>query len=233
MTISTSLPEQTTPVYCTDEDLLVYSTGDFGILCPPWQQMAYGTDGVFAVNAPWVLTSASVNFGSNGVTPNQVVWLTTPKQNFPGGGHFLAIDSVSGNSITIRRPHKDLFVGQPPAPIAGLAAVTFTISTLDPQIEEVSFDLKRRFMIDDTIGGSFYRSSTWVYDLRDLRVATILSVLYSRYTQETRTDRGDFAIKFKRIRQELDDVLARAQVRWGPFGDSAESSSIFSQKLSR
>jgi hypothetical protein len=233
MTLSASLPEQTTPVYCTDEDILVHAGGDFAILCPPWQQMAVGTDGTFAPGSPWVLSSATVDFAANGVSPNQVVWLTAPKAQFPGGGQFLAIDSVTGNSITLRRPHKDLFVGQPPAPIAGLTTVTFTISTLDPQSEDASFDLKRRFAIDDTVGGDLSRSSSWVYDLRDLRMATVLSVLHDRYTMETRTDKGDFAIKIKRIRQQLDDVLGRVQIRWGPFGNSAEPSTLFSCKLSR
>ena len=233
MTLSTSLPEQTTPVYCTDEDIIVRASGDWTILCPPWQCMASGTDGVFTSGSPWILISASVNFAANGVNPNQVVQLTSPKVNFPGGGQFLAIDSVSGNSITLRRPHKDLYVGQPPAPAAGLSTVAFTINTLDPQSEEASFDIKRRFAIDDTVGGDFSRSSSWVYDLRDLRIATVLSVLYDRYTQETRTDKGDFAIKIKRIRQQLDDVLARVQVRWGPFGNSAEPSTLFDCKLSR
>ncbi len=233
MTLSASLPEQTTPVYCTDEDILVRAGGDFVILCPSWQQMAAGTDGIFTPGTPWVLTSASVNFAANGVNPNQVIWLTAPKTQYPGGGQFLAIDSVSGNSITLRRPHKDLYVGQPPAPGAGLTTVSFTINTLDPQSEEATFDIKRRFAIDDTVGGDFSRSSSWVYDLRDLRMATVLSVLYDRYAQETRTDKGDFAFKLKRIRQQLDDVLARVQVRWGPFGNSAEPSTLFSCKLSR
>lgn len=233
ISISTSLPSQTTPVYCTDEDILVRAGGDFVALCPPWQSMAAGTDGVMTGGSPWVLTSASVNFASNGVSANQVVWLTAPKTSFPGGGQLLAIDSVSGNTITLRRPHKDLNVGQPPAPAAGLTAVAFTINTLDPQSEEVSFDLKRRFAIDDAVGGDFSRSSSWVYDLRDLRMATVLSVLKERYIQEARGDKGDWARKVNLIRSELDEVLARVQVRWGPYGNSAQPSTLFNCRLSR
>ena len=233
MTLSASLPEQSLPVYCTDEDILVRAGGDFIMLCPPWQQMASGTDGSFASGSPWVLTSISVNFEANGVSPNQVVWLTAPKTQYPAGGQLLAIDSVAGNSITLRRPHKDLYVGQPPSSTVGLNGVSFTINTLDPQSEEASFDLKRRYAIDDTVGGDFSRSSTWMYDMRDLRIATILQVLHDRYTQESRTDRGDFEKKVNRIHQQLDDVLSRIQVRWGPYGNSAAPSTLFSCKLSR
>jgi hypothetical protein len=225
-----SLPEQTTPVYATDEDIAVRAGGDFITLCPAWQQMAFGTDGYFSSGSPWVLNSSSTNFATNNVQPNQVVWLSAPKSQYPGGGVLLAIDSVSAASITLRRLHKDLNVGNPPAPSAGLSGVTFTINTLDPQTEEASFDIKRRFGIDETIVD---RASSWVFDLRDLRMATVLSVLLARYAQEVRGDRGDFPQKITQIKTELQQVLDRVQVRWGPFGNSEEPATVFSCKLSR
>ncbi len=232
MPLSTSLPSQTSPTYCTDEDILVRAGGDFPILCPAWQRMAAGTDGSFSPESPWVLTSASVNFQANGVAPNQVCWLTQPKTSFPGGGTLLAIDSVSGNSITLRHAHQDLYIGQPPG-AGGVPLVQFAVPTLSTQIEEASYNIKRRFAIDDSIGSDVDRQSSWIYDIRELREATVLTVLLQRYLQEARTERGDFDKKVQRIRQELDDVLARVQVRWGPFGNSAEPSTLFGCKLSR
>jgi hypothetical protein len=225
-----NLPAQTSPVYATDEDILVKASGDFVTLAPPWQTMAKGTDGAFANGIPWVLSSASVNFGTNGVKPNQVIQLTAPKSQYPGGGDLLAIDSVSGSSITLRRPHKDLNVGMPPAPSAGLTSVAFSIVTFDPQIEEASFDIKRRFGIDENIT---FRDSTWIYDQRDLRMLTVLTVLYDRYTAELRSDRGDWVRKMGHIRNLRDEITDRVQVRWGPFGNSAEPSTVFSCKISR
>jgi hypothetical protein len=193
--------------------------------------MAKGADGVFANGAPWVLTSASVNFATNGVAPNQVVALTSPKAAFPGGGDFLAIDSVSSNSITLRRAHKDLNVGQPPSPLAGLTNVAFSITTFDPQIEEASFDIKRRFGIDENLAT---RNSSWVYDLRDLRMLTVLTVLYDRYTAELRSDKGDWQRKMGHIRNMKAEVLERVSLRWGPLATSAETSSpVFGLRVSR
>ena len=192
--------------------------------------MAKGSDGVFANGVPWVLTSASVNFQTNGVQPNQVVALTAPKSQYPGGGDLLAIDSVSGNSITLRRPHKDLNIGMPPGPAAGLTGVTFNITTFDPQTEEASFDIKRRFGIDENIT---FRDSSWIYDLRDLRMLTVLTVLYDRYTAELRSDRGDWVRKMGHIRNLRDEITDRVQVRWGPYGNSAEPSTVFSCKITR
>ena len=56
------------------------------------------------------------------IQPNQVVCLSAPKSQYPGGGDLLAIDSVStdGTNLTLRRPYKDLGVGMPPGPAAGL-----------------------------------------------------------------------------------------------------------------
>jgi hypothetical protein len=229
--VSTSLPHQTCPVYCTDEDLLARATGDFVTLCPPWQAMAGGTDGVFAPGSPWVLTSASVDFAGWGVKPNQVVWLTQPKSQYPGFGDILAIDSVLGNSITLRRAYQDLGVGKPAAPAAGLSSVAFAVNTMGPQIATASFDIKERFGIDERIP---FRGSDWIYKIQALRDATVFTVLHTRYLQEARTGAGgDFWQKVRLVKQQLDDALARVQVRWGPFGNSAEPSTLFGCKLSR
>ena len=225
-----NVPEQSFPIYATDEDVAVRAGGDFITLCPAWQQMAAGNDGFFAADSPWIFNSVSTSFQNNNVYPNQVLWLTGPKSVYPGGGQLLAVDSVSGSSLTLRRLHQNLNIGQPAGPAAGLTGITFAINTLFPQIEEASFAIKRQYGIDENIT---YRDSSWVYDLRDLRIATVLWVLYDRYTAETRTERGDFARKASVIKNQLSQVLDRVQVRWGPYGNSAEPSTVFSCKLTR
>jgi hypothetical protein len=227
-----NLPELTTPVYATDEDILVKASGDFVTLAPSWQCMAKGTDGYFSSGTPWVLHSTATNFGTNGVTPNQVVLLSGPKSQYPGGGDLLAVDSVStdGTYLTLRRPYKDLGIGNPPAPAAGLTGITFAIQTFDPQTASASFDIKRRFGIDENIT---FRDSTWIYDLQDLRMAVVLTVLYDRYTAELRSDRGDWVAKIKHMKNQLAEVLDRVQVRFGPYGNSSEPATIFGCKLSR
>ena len=113
------------------------------------------------------------NFANNDVPPNQVVQLTAPRPDSRAAASS-SRSTAFPDFAQLRALHKDLNVGQPPAPAAGLTGVTFTINTLDPQTEEASFDIKRRFGIDELI---VYRTSTWVYDLRDLRMATVLTVL--------------------------------------------------------
>lgn len=234
MPTSQSLPTQSSPTYCVDEDVAVHAGGDYTTLALPWNQLAYGVDGAFAPNAPWVLTSASNNFEQQGVTGGNVIWLTTPKSQFPGGGQLLAVESTSGSSATLRRIYKDVNVGQPPAPIAGLTQVTFNVLTFADMIAEASYDLKQRFTIEDLplfLGNQ--HSSQFILDRQVLRVATVYTVLLERYTQESRTERGDFEKKVVRFRQKLDDAISRVQVRWQPIGSALEPTSLFSCKVCR
>ena len=223
-------PDRLATVYATDENLAIRASGDFAVLCPDWQKLAYGTDGAFAAGSPWVLTSASVNFVSAGVTAQHVVLLRKPATAFKGSGELLAVDSASPAGLTLRRLGSGLNLGQPPAPAAGLTDVEFVIASLDPQIEEASFDLNRRFGIDPNVAG---RSPGDVYDLRDLRQACVLTVLAQRYAAETRGDHGDFALKLTQVKQELSEVLARLTLRWGGSGTDRQSTNWFSTRLVR
>ena len=64
-------------------------------------------------------------------------------------------------------------------------------------------------------------------------MATVLTVLLERYSQEARGDKGDFPRKIGYTKAALSQVLDRVQVRWGPQGNSAEPTTLFSCKLSR
>lgn len=232
-------PLNTSPVYIADEHLWVRARGDYITLATASEQLAFGTDGAFAPSAQWALTSATIDFQSQGVSPRNVVWLTgtsTPvKTAFPGGGRAFAVDTVVGNTITLRLPMNNPGVGQPPAPIAGLTGVIFTINTFAALIEDVSFDIKSRFGLDEAMT---YRSSSWIYqgaeDLyRDLRAVVVLQVLKKAYAAELRSNKGDWFEKLKRIECEYDGILDRVQIRFGPVGNSSESTTVFSCKISR
>jgi hypothetical protein len=223
-------PTQLATLYASDENVAIRASGDFSILCPDWQKLASGTDGVFSPGLPWTLTSASTMFDSAGVTCQHVVWLRKPSTAFKGSGELLAVDSSAGNSVTLRRLGASLNQGQPPAPVPGLTGVDFLIATLDPQIEEASFQLNRQFSIDPNVAG---RTPGDVYDLRDLRQACVLIVLAQRYAAETRGDAGDFALKLVQIKQELGEVQSRLRLRWGASGTDHQSTNWFSTRIVR
>lgn len=217
-------------VYATDENIAIRASGDFVPLCPDWQKLAQAGDGQFAAGSPWVLTSPTVNFEAAGVTSQHVILLRRPNTVFRGSGELLAVDSASGNSVSLRRIGNTAGGGQPPSPPGGVSGVDFLIATLDPQGEEATFDLNRRFGIDPDVAG---RAPADIHDLRDLRQACVLTVLAQRYAAETRGDQGDFALKLNVVRQELAEVLARLQIRWGTSGQDTNSTTWFSTRIVR
>lgn len=228
-------PVPTSPVWATDEEVAIRATGDYVTLAPAWQLLAYGTDGYFQSGAQWTLNSASNAFNVQGVAAQNVVWIEGPPPYYRGGGQLLAVDTVMGNAIGLRRVGQQLNVGFPAGPPEGVTGVTFKILTLGPQIEEATYTLKDRFMIDEAVA---FRASSWMYvgveDLyRVVRRSVVLQVLYDRYLAEARTERGDFEMKRMVIQEELKANLMRIQIKFGTYGNSAEPAHLMGTKLSR
>jgi len=225
-----SQPDRLSTVYARDEDVAVRATGDFAVLAPAWQKMAQGSDGAFAAGSPWTLASDSVDFGAAGVREGHVVQLRKPATVFKGAGELFAVARAEGGGVVLRRIGAAEGVGAPPAPAAGLAGVEFLIATLDPQAEEASFDLNRRFNIDPRLPG---RTPADLRDLRDLRHACVLGVLVQRYAAEARGGEGDFALKLQHAKAELSEALARLELRWASASPDRSTSSYFSTRIVR
>jgi hypothetical protein len=207
----------TTPAYCTDEDIAVYSPGDVAILTPEAATLASGSDGVFAEDTPWVLTSESVDFEAQGVAAGMLVVLkggtSGASQLIRGSGANFAVSAVAGGSLTLRRIGFADGVGQAPGPPAGATAVDFRVCSLAPQIAQASDQLNRLYGID---AASLCHTPDDLRDLKDLELATVLTVLINQYGMGTRTGDGDFAAKLKTLETRLAAVMSRVQVRWKP-----------------
>jgi hypothetical protein len=222
-------------VYATDEDVALRASADFAILCPRDQCVAYGTDGQIGPGG-WSLSSPSVNFDAIGVQPGQVIRLTQPVSAFKPPGDMLVVSGVVVGGITLRRKGMPAGVGQPAVLGGGLTGVEFIITTLGPQIATASYDLNRRFGINDRVSGN--RPSD-LFDPREILDATVLTVLSRQYMELSRSsnDRPDlFATKAQTYRQELDDLLARLVVHWSSTSGSvapSTSTTRLSARLSR
>ena len=224
-----SQSDRLSTVYASDEHVAVHAPGDFAVLTPAWQKLAQGTDGAFSPDASWDLMSATSDFQASGVRPGHVVHLRKPAAWFKGGGELFAVAGVSPGSLTLRRVGMPPGSGAPPTQGTGLSGVEFLVATLDPQIEEASFELNRRFAIDPSSPG---RTPSDLRDTRDLRRACVLTVLARRYAGESRGPDGDFSLKLRQAESELTEALARLEVRWGSAPDRP-SSSYFSTRILR
>ncbi len=166
--------------YATDEDIALRASTDFQLLCPRDQNLAWGTDGAFSVTDRWTLTSLTVDFLANGLVPGQIVRLTQPVSLFRPPGDCLVVAAVASFQVTLRRKGQLQGMGQPPAPPEGATQVEFVVTTLGPQIERASYDLNRRFGIEDLIGG---RRTCDLFDQREVREATVLPDLQRQFLE--------------------------------------------------
>ena len=230
-------------VYATDEDIALRASADFLALCPRDQLLACGSDGVFSASDLWTLTSTSVDFAAFGLAPGQLVRLSKPSTSFGPNGELFAIQAVGTGAITLRRKGQPTGIGQPPGPQNGLSNVEFAVRSLGPQISLASYDLDRRFGIDDEIAG---RRSVDLYDPQQLREAVVLTVLYKQYLDQSRQFAGKIAdqsetpgdvysAKARIAKAELDELLDRLALKWNEADVAARAiaTTRFSTRISR
>lgn len=217
-------------VYATDEDVYNESSADWGTIVPKSNRYAAGTDGTFTGGAPWVLTSASSLFASQGVVSGQVVRLHGPAPYF-NVPQFLAIDSATDNGgLALRRCGFVLAEGMPPGPAGGLNSVSFEVLSLKPQIERTAYELDQRYAVDPFMPN---RQPANIYDMRVFRRLTALHVLYTQYAGMNRSKAGDFSDKVSFYKSEYQAALESATVRWGAMGTSQPPTGALSCKICR
>ena len=204
--------------YASDEDIALRAPSDYTLLCPYDQKVVAGVDGLFTADDPWTLQSASVNFALQGLVPGHIVQLTRPVAVFRAPGEMFAVESVKNGSVTLRRKGQISGSGQPPCSHPPCSNVEFLVTTFAPQLQRVSYELSKRYGIDDLVSG---RRTSDLYDPREVREAVVLSVLHARYLDQSREAGNNpdiFAQKSRLILAELDDLLARAVLNWLPSG---------------
>lgn len=211
--------------YCTDEDVAILVPKDYFDLAPKHQTFASGSDGVFQAGSPWVLTSASNSFSARGVSAGCVVYLSKPVASFPPGGDLLAVDSVSGNSATLRRLGVGAGLGKPPAPSAGLSGVQFDVWSFRAQIDRISYDLNQRLEIDANVSG---RAPTDLYDARELRGLAALMVARGAYLDSMNERTTTYERKLANLADKIERHLTLAELHWGPVKTDQNSTGSMS-----
>lgn len=219
-----------TLLYCTAEDVYQLAVGDYAIVRPEAQKVAAGVDGVFAAADRWTLTSASTNFETRGAKAGLVIELAKGGGR-PSAKDTLAVSSVSGTSITLKRCGIDAGQGEPPAPSAGLSGVEFRIHTLDPQIRRVSSELNRDYGVDELVTG---RRSSDLYDPTQLTYACALWTVRDLYLAAARSggrDADGLWAKYRECAEQLEALLERVSVAWAPQSSGVVTSKRYSRVI--
>lgn len=224
-------PSQATS-FCTDEDVARRCVGDYAVLCPKWQTLAKGADGVFGAGDRWRLSSASVgDWSARGVAPGAIVHLSEPRSRYPGEGWLYAVGAVETTQLVLRGIGLDANDGEPPGPVGGLSAIVFNLPTLAPQIVDASLEAAELYGLDPNVAG---RAPTDVYDPNDaMNRFTLLHVLAWLYGSTMRSERGDWAMKAKGYLLELERMKAAHQVKLGATGEDAAPRDLFGTRIYR
>jgi hypothetical protein len=213
-----------------DEDIAVRAMGDYPSIVPPSQLLAHATDGVFTSGNRWWLMSATADLYGAGVHAGNVAWLTRPAASFGAQGELFAVDAVGLGGVLLRRVGRKQFVGQPPAPAAGLTGVEFRVLTFDPQIETATFEINELYGIDPTVPEL---SAARLTNPRQLQQLCALWVLERAYGLQMKRREEDFALKHAQLEEELEDLRSRVVVRRGPHGSEAAPSGLYGTRIRR
>lgn len=196
----------------TDEDIANRAAGDFPAIVPRSQVLARGVDGAIS---GWALASATNDFAAQGLAPGHMVVFYKPgstKFHPDDVAEVIAVDSVPGPGLTLRRPGLPSGAGVPPTPGSGLL---FQSLTADPQIARITYEVQRRFNIE---------AGDDLQDAEEIRRAVVLGTLESLYFQASRNvaeQSDDFGAKYKVCRAEFRAAMEELADQYG-LGGSAD-----------
>jgi hypothetical protein len=208
---------------CGDVDVLKYEPGLFGELHPANQVLATGENGEVSGTT---FTAAGVDFETAGVEAGSVIYMRTADGSIDGAFEIVTVDSAEQICVSVLRGDLE---EDPIAPPAGAPAtgVFYRISTLRPQIEEVSLRLTEYFGIQPGDADSEY-SAEEIADSEEIRQVCSTGVIAAVYAMLA-TNSGDegFWSKQKHYEQLFNKGRERCRLALDTNGDGIADSVRF------
>jgi hypothetical protein len=159
--------------FSNDADILKYEPILFGELHPAWQVLAAGTG---ASLSGTTFTASGADFVSAQVSAGGVIHLQSSDGSLDGTFEIVSIDSATGLTVSVIRADSE---DDPIAPPSA-TEITYRVSTLEPQANEVGFQLTECFGIKPGNPASSYEASD-VLDASVLKQASTFGVISSVY----------------------------------------------------
>ena len=159
--------------FSNDVDILKYEPVLFGELHLPWQVLAEGSGGTLSGTT---FTASWADFTAAGVSAGGVIYLQSADGVLDGGYEIVTVDSATQLSVSVIRPDSQADAIAPPA----ATDVSYRISTLAPQANEVGFQLTEYFGIRPGNPASDYDIDD-VLDTSVLKQASVFAVISCVY----------------------------------------------------
>ena len=208
---------------CGDVDILKYEPGLFGELHPANQVLATGQNGEVSGTT---FTAAGADFETAGVETGSVIYLRTADGSLDGAYEVVAVDSAEQICVSVLRGDLEK---DPIAPPVGSTAtgIFYRVSTLRPQIEEVSLRLTEYFGIQPGDADSEY-SAEAIADSEEIRQVCSTGVIAAAYAMLA-TNSGDegFWNKQKHYEQLFNKGRERCRLLLDTNGDGVADSVRF------
>ena len=161
---------------CSDMDILKYEPALFGELHPTNQVLETGQAGELSGTT---FEASSADFESAGIEPGDVIYLRSADGILDGIFEIAAVDSATQLCLSVLRADSESDPVAPP--VSGpVADIFYRISTLKPQIAEVSLRLTEYFGIRPGQADSDY-SAEDILDLQEVRQVCATGVIASAY----------------------------------------------------
>ena len=159
--------------FSNDADFLKYEPILFGELHLPWQVLTTGTGGTLSGTT---FTDDDAGFVTAQVSAGGVAYLQSADGSLDGAYEIVSVDSATQLSLSvIRSDSTDAAVAPPEA-----TDISYRISTLGPQANEVGFQLTEYFGISPGNPASDIDVED-VLDTSVLRLASVFAVISSVY----------------------------------------------------
>jgi len=159
--------------FSSDADIIKYEPILFGELHLPWQVLAKGSNGELDGTT---FTASEADFVSAAAEAGGVIYLQTSDSLLDGAYEIVSVDSATQLTISVVRAGSDDTAVAPPSAID----ISYRISTLRPQTNEVGFRLTEYFGIKPGNPDSKFDTAD-ILDSSVLRPASVFAVISSVY----------------------------------------------------
>jgi hypothetical protein len=208
---------------CGDVDVLKYEPGLFGELHPANQVLATGQNGEVSGTT---FTAEGADFETAGVEAGSVIYMRTTDGSIDGAYEVVTVDSAEQICVSVLRGDLE---EDPIAPPAGAQAmgIFYRVSTLRPQIEEVSLRLTEYFGIQPGDADSEYLAEE-IADSEEIRQVCSTGVIAAAYAMlAASSGDGGFWNKQQHYEQLFNKGRERCRLALDTNGDGIADSVRF------